>query len=72
LILERFPNHQNFEIIILHSTLTTNNTGTDLLKTNNLKRRIIVATNIAESSITIPDVAYVIDYCLTKEITYNH
>lgn len=54
-----------FEIITLHSDLTQD---FDLRTISNKKRYFILATNIAESSITIPDIVFVIDFCLTKEL----
>ncbi|KAG5680795.1 hypothetical protein PVAND_010281 [Polypedilum vanderplanki] len=59
-------NTQNFSIIILHSSIPTKNFPE--LHDTEVRNKIILATNIAESSVTIKDVGFVIDYCLTKYI----
>jgi HrpA-like RNA helicase len=67
LINERFKNETHFlEIIPLHSSLSETNINSLFITRSSRKRKIIVATNIAESSITVPDVVFVIDFCLVK------
>jgi HrpA-like RNA helicase len=57
-------NVRNFEIILLHSQIQKNFSLTNFEPN---KVYLLLATNIAESSITIPNVGYVFDFCLTKE-----
>ena len=63
----------NFDLIPLHSSLNEEEQDRAFRHVGKLegKRKVIVATNIAESSITIPDIKYVIDFMLTKELHYD-
>lgn len=58
------------EICMLHSSIPEESHG-NIFKDPEGKRRIIISTNIAESSITLPDVRYIIDFGLTKELVFN-
>ncbi|PIK52137.1 putative ATP-dependent RNA helicase TDRD9 isoform X2 [Apostichopus japonicus] len=53
-------------VLPLHSTITNQEQGQVFRKAQETFRKIILATNIAESSITVPDIKYVIDFMLTK------
>uniref|UniRef100_A0A1B0CMA6 Probable ATP-dependent RNA helicase spindle-E n=2 Tax=Lutzomyia longipalpis TaxID=7200 RepID=A0A1B0CMA6_LUTLO len=57
-----------YEIIPLHSSLTYEEQHRAFRHYDVNTRKIILSTNIAESSITVPDVKYVIDFCLTKNL----
>ena len=61
---------KNVKLIILHSSIHEKEHH-HLFELDHVKRKIILSTNIAESSITIPDCIYVIDFCLTKQLNYN-
>ncbi|KAH9490788.1 ATP-dependent RNA helicase tdrd9 [Bulinus truncatus] len=54
--------------IPLHSSITLDEQNKAFMKPSRGFRKIIISTNIAESSITVPDIKYVIDFCLTKTL----
>lgn len=65
-----FLNKTTLEFLILHSQVSDDEQ--DLVFANITgKRKIILATNIAESSITISNIDFVIDFCLVKQTRYD-
>lgn len=58
-------------ILPLHGNLTPFEQKKVFEKTNRGYIKIVVATNVAEASITIPDVTVVIDSCRVKEIDFD-
>lgn len=58
------------EIIPLHSTIAQIYEN-DVFVQKEGVRKVIVCTNIAESSLTIPDIIFVIDFCLSKEFKFD-
>ncbi|KAI4485731.1 hypothetical protein M0802_012565 [Mischocyttarus mexicanus] len=60
-----------WDIVVLHSSVTNEEQLQIFEQPPKGYRRIILSTNIAESSITVPDVKYVIDFCLVKLLTFN-
>ncbi|KAH6594498.1 hypothetical protein BASA61_003990 [Batrachochytrium salamandrivorans] len=61
--------HEGLCIYPLHANLTNNEQSKIFRPSRKSERKIVVATNIAETSITIDDVVFVIDSGKVKEIT---
>lgn len=69
---ERFKCLKDYNVIQLHSSTVTPEISHQINELNPSRPRLIVATNIAESSITVMGVKYIIDYCMSKEIQFNN
>ncbi|XP_010518482.1 PREDICTED: DExH-box ATP-dependent RNA helicase DExH8-like [Camelina sativa] len=64
------PFHASFEVHILHRSIDTEK-ALAAMKICRSRRKVILATNIAESSVTIPKVAYVIDSCRSLQVFWD-
>lgn len=62
---------ENFIIYTIHSQISTSDQKRMFEKTNPFTRKIILSTNISETSITIDDVGFVIDSGRVKETFYD-
>ncbi|XP_073097875.1 ATP-dependent RNA helicase TDRD9 isoform X8 [Manis javanica] len=60
--------HKRLQVYPLHSSVTLEEQNNVFLSPVPGYRKIILSTNITESSITVPDVKYVIDFCLTRTL----
>ncbi|KAM9294298.1 LOW QUALITY PROTEIN: ATP-dependent RNA helicase TDRD9 [Gastrophryne carolinensis] len=60
--------HKRLHVYPLHSSITLDEQNMVFMTPVIGYRKVILSTNIAESSITVSDVRYVIDFCLTKTL----
>lgn len=67
----KFGNEQYYQVLPLHSGIPSKDQRKVFSRPRSGVRKIICATNIAETSITIEDVVFVIDTGLVKEKGYD-
>ncbi|XVE77617.1 hypothetical protein DITRI_Ditri13aG0077600 [Diplodiscus trichospermus] len=64
------PLTSSFKVHILHRSIDTEQ-ALMAMKISKSHRKVILATNIAESSVTIPKVAFVIDSCRSLQVYWD-
>ncbi|KAK2190456.1 hypothetical protein NP493_81g02000 [Ridgeia piscesae] len=67
-LLRQIEHERKLVILPLHSSITLEEQCQVFRPNHRGTRKIILSTNIAESSITVADIKYVIDFCLTKNL----
>ncbi|XP_026525840.1 ATP-dependent RNA helicase TDRD9 [Notechis scutatus] len=60
--------HRRLQVYPLHSSVTLEEQNNVFLAPVPGYRKILLSTNIAQSSVTVPDVKYVIDFCLSRNL----
>eukprot|EP00796_Vickermania_ingenoplastis_P008544 gene8544-5991_t len=65
------PASRDLWVLLLHSSLTSSEQQRVFQPPPQQYRKVVLATNIAETSITIDDVVWVIDSCLSKDTNYD-
>ncbi|XP_021259648.1 putative ATP-dependent RNA helicase TDRD9 isoform X2 [Numida meleagris] len=60
--------NKRWQVYPLHSRVSLEEQNNVFLNPVPGYRKVILSTNVAESSVTVPDVKYVIDFCLTRTL----
>ncbi|KAK7087520.1 hypothetical protein V1264_021560 [Littorina saxatilis] len=68
---QRLRGHNDFEVLPLHGQLQAEDQQKVFKPLKKGKRKIVFATNCAETSITIDGIKYVVDTGVAKEMRYN-
>ncbi|HOD13994.1 MAG TPA: ATP-dependent helicase HrpB [Spirochaetota bacterium] len=69
-ILQQYADH-NVKVVVLHGRITPEEQRAVLLPIPGSGRRIILSTNVAETSVTVPGVRAVVDIGLERRVRYR-